>query len=109
MTDEVEQKPPCAHPNFETSSNIVKLAKENGGPVEHYICELQIRCIECKLPFRFIGKKVPIGFNVEYPTMNGDFTEMRIPIKPSNEALKREEVKKLRTLGLILPPNMGRS
>lgn len=100
-------KTPCWQHDLEVHGNIVQLAKENGGPVEHIICELTIKCKVCGLPYRFkVDRHMPTKFHPSIPTIRPDLQQLRLPIIPSNLPLVKEEIQRIKRSGLILPPNI---
>lgn len=66
---------PCTHPNVDAHLNFVRL--EDLG---RYIAELQLRCTECRVRFRWVG--FDIGMSTKEPMTNGDGFELRAPIEP---------------------------
>lgn len=71
----------CEHNNFQVSAKVGRLTKsDEDSTVVGYVADIEIHCIDCFMPFSFIG--LPIGINNKYPTVNYDATELRAPIKP---------------------------
>lgn len=73
----------CEHKNFVSRANIFRLIQEEGGPVDHYTAEITIECMNCKMPFMFLG--VPLGLSPSHPTRSADLRTLRAPIVPVGE------------------------
>jgi len=75
----------CDHKQFIGKVNVTRLTdNDKSTTVTGYRVDLFVHCQECGLPFEFIG--VPGGYNPNFPTVNFNGTELRCPIKPSNES-----------------------
>jgi hypothetical protein len=110
MGDTIEPTKVCDHPNVEVRNNFVRLVKSDNGPVEKYVLEISVKCTDCNLPFRFVGDKhLKVGMSVDAPRTTPDFCTLRAPIEPTDKPLQKETIKKLKPLGLILPPTVGKS
>lgn len=79
----------CPHNGFEVKNRVSKIED-----VKAFIFESEIRCGECKLPFRFVGCEA--GVNMNKPTVSVDGLELRVPVEP-------EIVKKIATKITISP------
>lgn len=71
----------CPHLNFFTNVRVGRLSEDDGGPITGYCAEIQIKCTDCGLPFRFIG--VPAGNHYGEPRVSIDGQELRAPIEPA--------------------------
>lgn len=71
----------CPHLNFTAKVDVARLSQEDGGPITGYVADLQIRCQQCGLPFRFIG--LPAGSHFAEPRVSPDGTELRAPMEPA--------------------------
>jgi hypothetical protein len=65
----------CAHPVLLTDFLVNRLADS-----EQFIFEVQLRCSECRVRFRWIG--LPVGVEMQRPTTSADGFELRAPIAP---------------------------
>jgi hypothetical protein len=60
---------------------------ESAVRIHHFVdtgrwnAEIQIRCLQCKAPFRFLG--IAAGLSWEGPTCSVEGEELRIPIEPA--------------------------
>lgn len=72
----------CPHEDFEAHVDVNRLTAEEGGPVTGYNADVQISCIDCDEPFRFIG--VPAGLLADRPTCGVDERELHAPIRPAS-------------------------
>lgn len=81
----------CKHFNFETDTSVSRL-HEDGTPedITGYRLDLIVRCVDCGLPFEFVG--LPGGYHINNPTVNFDATELRCPIKPSSDPVAHANV-----------------
>lgn len=75
----------CQHEQFEADVAVGRISEVEGGPITHYTADVKIKCIECGLPFEFIG--MPAGMNRKFPTTNVDFTEAHLPIRPYSNSV----------------------
>lgn len=72
---------PCAHMNFKAQVNVFRLTDSaDESKVNGYTAEIRINCIECDLPFEFIG--VDAGMMPTKPMASVDAQELRVPIRP---------------------------
>lgn len=71
----------CAHVNFKAKVAVHRLTDKEGGPVTGYTADVQIECVECGLPFRFMG--LAAGSHHSEPRVSVDATELRAPIEPA--------------------------
>jgi hypothetical protein len=69
---------PCKHLNFD--SKIVVARVEDVG---RFVAEFRIRCVDCDMPFQFLG--IEPGFNYEGPTVTLDGLEANLPICPQGQ------------------------
>jgi hypothetical protein len=80
----------CKHMNFDASVSVGRLTDGDDGPVTGYTAGVKIKCIDCGIPFEFIG--VPGGFSPAQPMVNFDATELRAPIRPSTDPVEHANV-----------------
>ncbi len=73
----------CEHKNFVSRANIFRLSQEEGGPVDAFTAEINIECLDCHMPFMFIG--TPLGVSPNHPTRSADLRTLRAPIVPVGE------------------------
>lgn len=73
----------CKHEIFECQCSVGRLTDGYPGPVTGYMVDIHIKCVQCGIPFEFIG--VPGGYSPGQPMVNFDATELRAPIKPSTD------------------------
>ena len=71
--------PQCQHEDFRTEVSILRLSREEGGPVESFRFEAAIHCAQCGVKFRFVGMKAGLSYNE--PMVSPDATELRAPIE----------------------------
>ena len=65
--------------NFKCSANIARLSHVEGGPITGYDAEIHINCVDCGLPFRFMG--LAAGSHFAEPRVSVDGTELRAPLE----------------------------
>lgn len=65
----------CPHMNFEATVAVARIED-----VGRFVAEVKIHCIECGLPFQFLG--IEPGFNYEAPTVALDGLLANLPICP---------------------------
>lgn len=82
----MEKNQDCQHEQFECMAKVGRLTDGDNGPVAGYTADIRIRCIQCGIPFEFIG--VPGGYSPAQPMVNFDATELRAPIKPSSDPVE---------------------
>jgi hypothetical protein len=71
----------CKHEAFTAKVSVGRLTREDNGPVTGYTADITINCVECGLPFRFIG--VAAGNHWAEPRVSIDGTELRAPLEPA--------------------------
>jgi hypothetical protein len=71
----------CAHENFSTKVGIHRMSAVEGGPVTNFTADIAIHCVDCNMPFEFIG--VAVGLSGAQPMTSVDGQELRAPIKPA--------------------------
>ena len=71
----------CKHEHFTASVNVGRLSHKDNGPIKGYTADVQIKCAQGGLPFRFIG--IECGNSPFAPEVSGDATELRAPIEPA--------------------------
>ena len=71
----------CEHNSFAAHVDVHRLSHVDGGPITGYSAEIHIKCVECGLPFRFLG--LPFGSHHAEPRLSADSTELRAPIEPA--------------------------
>ena len=67
----------CAHMNFDAHVSVARL--EDSG---QFNAEVKIHCVECGMPFRFLG--LPLGMNLQGAAMSVDGLEARLAILPQD-------------------------
>lgn len=81
----------CRHEKFHTHAVIHRLKdSDQSEEIKAWHVDIKINCDECGMPFEFIG--VSAGLNFNQPTVNLDFTELRMPIRPSEKTPVKEEI-----------------
>lgn len=80
----------CSHPDFEANVSVGRIASDEDAvrhdEIDHFVCDVTIRCAVCKEPFGF---RVPdVGVLPDRPAVSPDALEMRVPlISPSELTL----------------------
>jgi hypothetical protein len=72
----------CYHNNFHTTSTITRIV-DDGFVVSEFRLDIKVHCVECGLPFEFVGP--PCGISDIEPTTSYDRKELRMPIKASSD------------------------
>ena len=72
----------CMHPDFAANVEVNRLTSTEGGPVTGYSATVNVWCIACDEPFRWIG--VPAGLSGSRATCSVDETELRAPLRPAS-------------------------
>lgn len=70
----------CSHQNFHSKVEVFRLTRREGSPVEDFMAEIRIKCLDCGLPFRFLG--LGFGLSFDKPRLSPDALELRAPIEP---------------------------
>jgi len=73
----------CEHKNFESNVVVSRILDAESTVVTNYMATLRIKCMDCGLPFEFIGFEG--GFSFLRPMTNPFGQELRLPIKPSSD------------------------
>lgn len=68
----------CSHENFQAVVEVNRL----GDPVEAFIADVRITCLDCDEKFRFNGVKA--GLSPTEPRVSVDETELHLPIRPAS-------------------------
>lgn len=68
----------CDHANFECYGNVIRLYELDGRVLVGYTLEVRLVCMDCLLPFRFLG--LPGGLHTTSPTVSFDGLEARLPV-----------------------------
>lgn len=78
-----ERKAPtkCEHLGFRVSAEVNRLSEKDGGPVTGYSCDIVVTCVQCSLPFRWLGLKA--GSHFAEPRVSVDAITLRAPIEPA--------------------------
>tara|TARA_R110002074_G_scaffold280676_1_gene452046 strand:- start:689 stop:967 length:279 start_codon:yes stop_codon:yes gene_type:complete len=74
----------CPHLNFICHADILRLSHDEGGPITGYKANIQIKCHDCGLPFRFIG--LAAGAHFAEPRVSIDGLELHAPLEPATHA-----------------------
>lgn len=78
----------CKHLNFYAHVNVGRIIDDvNMEKVKHYMADIKIKCNDCGLPFEFIGFEH--GMSFVKPLVSIDYTEARIPIRPSTDPVEQ--------------------
>jgi hypothetical protein len=72
----------CEHDRFKSLVRVSRLTDTEGGSVTGYIADICIECLECGLPFRFLGSQY--GSSPHQPMLSADGLELRAPIEPAH-------------------------
>lgn len=80
---------PCEHESFEANVNVARIPSVEGGPIERWMADVTVKCVQCGTPFRFIG--LPAGVDLNSPMVSIDGTEGRFPIHPKGQSLSELE------------------
>jgi hypothetical protein len=75
----------CEHHNFTADVTVNRLPAKEGGPVERYSADVRVKCLDCGLPFRFIG--LPAGVDLNGAAVSIDGTEARLAIAPKGQVI----------------------
>lgn len=70
---------PCEHKSFDANVAINRI--EDAG---RFVADVTIMCVECGVPFRFLG--LPLGLDYNSATVSFDGCEVRLGIAPKGEA-----------------------
>jgi hypothetical protein len=73
----------CQHMNFRVNANIGRLmGSDKGNPekVNCFLAEIRVHCVECGLPFEWVGFEC--GLSSESEHVDTSAQELRAPIKP---------------------------
>lgn len=71
----------CPHLNFRAEVNVGRLSDGDAGPITGYVADIQVKCSDCDLKFRFIG--IPAGAHFAEPRVSIDGLELRAPLEPA--------------------------
>ena len=75
----------CKHFNFGVDAKVGRLTNVGGGDVTGYKMDLTVKCVDCNMPFEFIG--VPVGERFDKPMVSVDFKTLRLPIRPDTDSV----------------------
>lgn len=73
----------CEHFNFMVNAEVSRLTDTKGGRVIGYGCDVTARCVDCGLPFRWLG--LPFGVSKTNPTVSIDGLELRGLLAPGED------------------------
>lgn len=79
----------CEHRNFTASVAVARITHGDGGQVYRYQADVRVNCVDCGLPFRFIG--LPAGLDLDGAATSVDALEARLAIAPKGEVLSEIE------------------
>ncbi len=68
----------CEHMNFRGDVQVMRLTDDD--QVTGYSAEIKIKCMDCDMPFHFVG--VAGGLSSRKPMVGFGGEELRAPIKP---------------------------
>lgn len=77
-SEQVEKMIMCKHNKFKVDAQIARLED-----VEKFQLEIKVHCIECKMPFQFVGLKP--GLNLVGSAMSFDGLQAFLAILPSDK------------------------
>ncbi len=90
VNEREEPAPTCQHENFAADVKVNRITRGEGGPVGAFMADITVRCVDCNLPFRWIG--VAAGMSYDRPMVGIDNRELRAPLEPDTaEAIARLE------------------
>jgi len=69
------------HEKFESKVTIFRLTDGDPMHITGYSAEVQVKCTQCDLPFRFVGCQA--GWAFADPRVSVDALQLRIPIEPA--------------------------
>lgn len=75
----------CDHLRFKVNAEVNRLTEANEVTVIGYTADIRINCMDCGLPFEFIG--VDAGMMPNKPMASVDAQELRAPIRPKGSLL----------------------
>lgn len=71
----------CQHENFRVDASIARLVDEkNEQTVNAFVAELRVHCLDCGLPFEWVGFRS--GYKGNEAMVDPSAQELRAPIKP---------------------------
>lgn len=77
--------------DFAVNVDVVRLCDEqNTEHIVGFVADIKITCAGCGHPFEFIG--IPAGIANAQPRVSADGTELRAPIRPSNDPVEAVKV-----------------
>jgi hypothetical protein len=88
----------CEHRNFQSYANIVRIVDNDFVTAELRV-ELRVQCVDCGLPFEFVGP--PCGVSDIEPTVSYNRQELRVPIKATSDPV--DNAKSILTQSLKKP------
>lgn len=71
----------CAHFNFRANVKVGRLTEDDEVTVKAYTADIEIHCVDCGLPFRFLCARA--GVDPRNPTVSVDALELRAPLEPA--------------------------
>lgn len=72
----------CAHRNFRAQVNVNRLTEDDEVTVRGFSADIEIKCVDCGLPFRFICSRA--GSSPREPCVSVDALELRVPLEPAH-------------------------
>jgi hypothetical protein len=79
-------KETCKHLRFVVHGTVNRLADSPDATPSGYMLDVTCRCEDCGIPFQFLG--IRSGISSEHPNVSIDATELRVPIKPTNDPVE---------------------
>lgn len=73
----------CKHNIFQGDVKVGRLIDTDNGPVNGFVAEVRVNCVDCGMPFQWIG--LERGLHYGKPTVSADGFELRAPITPLEE------------------------
>ena len=74
----------CQHESFECDVTVNRIED-----VRRFMADVRVKCVQCGIPFRFIG--LPAGMDYNSPCVSVDGCEGRFPIHPKGDSLSELE------------------
>ena len=82
MPDLADPDRACEHPDFGADVAVNRLTATDGGPVTGYSADVNVWCVACGEPFRWIG--VRAGLSGGFPTCSVDESTLSAPLRPAS-------------------------
>ena len=73
--------PDCTHQNFSANVSVNRLREGEGTPVHSFLADVQVWCVECKTPFRFLGLSSGIDLRGARVSVTGEEAHLALAPK----------------------------